>query len=191
MKYNRKIHHRRSIRLKGYDYSSPGSYFVTICAQNRDCIFGEINNEKMVLNEYGKTVEFTWYDLLNHVANIELDEFIVMPNHFHGIINIIVGAGSEPAPTDNRNQHGLSEIIRQLKTFTSKRVNTIRQTPYVSVWQRNYHDRIIRDERELSCIQEYIINNPLKWKEDNNNPANFSVDGNGPVNKITDEGWNL
>ncbi len=96
MKYNPKIHHRRSIRLRNYDYSQAGSYFVTICTQNKQCLFGEINNGQMVLNKAGKIVDFIWNDLPKHNKNIMLDAFIIMPNHIHGIITI-VGAGSKPA----------------------------------------------------------------------------------------------
>jgi len=97
MAYNPEKHHRRSIRLNGYDYSQPGDYFVTMCTQNRECIFGEIDNGKMKLNDIGQVVEDTWNDLPNHNLNIILDSFIIMPNHFHGILRI-VGAGSKPAP---------------------------------------------------------------------------------------------
>lgn len=99
-------HHRRSIRLKGYDYSQAGAYFITIVTQDRACLFGEVVDGAMRLNEYGRIVEFTWHDLVNHVAGIVLDAFVVMPNHVHGIViltdapdDVTVGAGSEPAPT--------------------------------------------------------------------------------------------
>ena len=91
-------HRRHSIRLKGYDYAQVGAYFITICAYQRECLFGEIVNGEMRVNEFGRVVQYTWDDLINHVDGIELGEFVVMPNHVHGII-IIVGAGSEPAPT--------------------------------------------------------------------------------------------
>ena len=103
MKFNPEKHHRRSIRLKKHDYSSPGYYSVTICTNNRECFLGEIENGKITLTPFGKLVEYTWDDLPNHNSHIELDEFIIMPNHVHGIIIIqndcTVGAGSEPAST--------------------------------------------------------------------------------------------
>lgn len=194
MKYNPAIHHRRSIRLKGYDYSQNGMYFITVCIQNRECLLGEIENEKMILNEYGEIIELTWFDLTNHNTNILLDYFMIMPNHVHGIVMImnneksVVGAGSkpalikinsvdigmdfkgaglEPAPT------GLTEIVRQFKTFSAKRINKLRNTPANPVWQRNFYDHIIRSEQGLTRIREYMINNPIKWDSDRNNPENL------------------
>ena len=100
MKYNAEIHHRQSIRLKGYDYSQNGAYFVTVCTHNRECLLGKIMGGEMMLNKYGKIVEECWWGLINHYQNMQLDYFIVMPNHFHGIIMINnVGAGLKPAPT--------------------------------------------------------------------------------------------
>ncbi|MCP9469504.1 MAG: hypothetical protein NNA31_05825 [Nitrospira sp.] len=105
MKYDPEKHHRRSIRLKGYDYSQDGAYFVTICTHNRVCLFGEVVDGELRLNELGEIVAWTWRDLPNHVPNVELDAFVVMPNHVHGIVVIpaapedtvaVVGAGSEP-----------------------------------------------------------------------------------------------
>ncbi len=190
---------RKTIRLKNYDYSQEGAYFVTICVKNRQCLLGKIINNKMALNNIGETVEFTWLDLPNHNKNIELDHFVIMPNHIHGIINI-VGAGSqpalnqnnisinnipdnckilidhkikraglEPAPTCN---HGLSEIIRQFKTFSARRVNKINNTFNNRLWQRNFYERIIRGQHDLNRIYEYIDNNPVNWESDENNIKN-------------------
>ncbi len=176
MKFNPDKHHRRSIRLKNYDYSQSGAYFITICTQNRKCLLGNIVRDEMMANELGKMAEFTWYDLPNHNKDIMLDAFVVMPNHVHGIIFITdtVGAGSKPAlPVHSKpaqeavpKGHGLSEIIRQLKTFSAKRINQHRQTPNNPIWQRNYYEHIIRDEFELQKTREYIINNPLNWRTD-------------------------
>lgn len=206
MKYNPEKHHRRSIRLKGYDYTQPGWYFITICVQNRECLLGTIRNGEMILNDYGKIVEFTWFDLPNHNAHVILDQFGIMPNHVHGIIVLddihvgagsvgagSVGAGSEPAPTPGSIptdapaatdadpptdtpaatvprppiiRHGLPEIVRQFKTFSARRINQKRQTPGVSVWQRNYYEHIIRNETDLQRIREYIQTNPARWRED-------------------------
>jgi REP element-mobilizing transposase RayT len=173
MTFNPAKHHRKSIRLSGYDYSQPGAYFVTICTQNRECLFGEIENGKMQIGEYGKIIKFTWNDLPNHVGNIVLDEFIVMPNHFHGII-ILVGAGSEPAPTDSIKHHALPEIIRQLKTFSARRINQNRKTPGISIWQRNFYDHIGHDKKELYRIRQYIRDNPVNWDSDEENPISKS-----------------
>jgi putative transposase len=169
---------RRSLRLKGYDYRQAGAYFVTICTQGRECLFGEVVDGQMQLNTLGEIVHRTWNDLPNHVAGMGLDEFVVMPNHVHGIIVMAdesvvgagsVGAGSEPAPTTTK-RHGLPEIIRQFKTFSARRINEHRGTAGVQVWQRNYYEHIIRDEASLNRIREYIVNNPPQWAQDRENP---------------------
>ena len=172
MKYDPNIHHRRSIRLKGYDYSQPGMYFLTICVNERACLFGEINNGAMSLNDAGKVVQATWNSLPEHYAHVMLDESVIMPNHMHGIVAIDahVGAGLKPAPT----RHGLPEIVRAFKTFSSRRINEIRDTRGVSVWQRNYWEHIIRSEPELTSLREYIRNNPLQWELDKLHPAAVS-----------------
>jgi putative transposase len=175
MKYDPDKHHRRSIRLEGYDYAQDGGYFVTICVFERKHLFGNVVDGEMILNEIGKLVKFTWLDLPRHNKNVELDEYIIMPNHIHGII-IISGAGLpqgagleraglEPAPTDTAG-HGLSEIVRQFKTFSAKRVNQINNTAGTRLWQRNYYEHIIRNENDLLQIREYINNNPYNWEND-------------------------
>jgi putative transposase len=162
-------HNRRSMRLKGYDYSRPGAYFVTMCLHDHtQRMLGDVVDGKMVLNEFGKIVDYTWHDLPNHNKNIALDESIIMPNHLHGII-VFVGAGSEPAPTDSAIGHALPEIIRQLKTFSSRRINHIRKTPGSPVWQRNFYDHIIRDEKSFIVIRQYMQNNPAHRGIDSKN----------------------
>ena len=174
MKYNSNIHHRHSIRLKGYDYSQAGLYFVTICVQNRECIFGEIIDNEMQLNENGKIVQMVWNELPQHYHHIELGEFVVMPNHIHGIViinDVVVGAGVvgvvraglKPAPTAN---HGLPEIVRALKTFSARKINELQNTRGEKLWQRNYWEHIIRDEQSYLRIADYIVNNPINWKND-------------------------
>lgn len=192
MRYDPEKHHRRSIRLKGYDYSQPGAYFVTIVTQDRACLFGEVVDGEMRLNELGEIVAWTWRDLPNHVPNVALDAFVVMPNHVHGIIVSIdapnapapVGAGSEPAPTQPipgpfnepipggiaAKRYALPEIVRQFKTFSARRINERRGTPGGPVWQRNYYEHIIRNEESLNQIRQYIANNPLQWALDRENP---------------------
>jgi len=185
MTYNPRKHRRRSIRLKGYDYTQPGAYFVTICTHRREMLFGRVVDGVMQLNEFGRIVEWTWYDLPNHVANITLDAFVIMPNHVHGIIIInppatvgagspMVGAGSEPAPTIDAaagpKPHGLPEIVRQFKTFSARRINARRGVRGVPVWQRNYYEHIIRNQRALNAIRRYIIENPARWQKDRENP---------------------
>lgn len=133
-------------------------------------MFGDVIDGEMVLNDFGKIVKYTWFDLPNHNDQIELDGFAVMPNHVHGIIQIIdvdtVRAGSESALTKKHKQHSLSEIIRQFKTFSARRINKKRNISGIPVWQRNYYEHIIQDEDELNRIRYYIQNNPANWKED-------------------------
>ena len=172
MKYNPDKHHRRSIRLREYDYSQAGAYFVTICTKDRESIFGEIAGGEMRLNSFGKMVQTCWLDLPRHYPHVELDAFVIMPNHIHGIVVLTyVGAGLKPAPT-----HGLSEIIRGLKTFSSRRINDSRNTVGTPLWQRNYYEHIIRNETDLDNIRQYIMDNPIKWGEDENNPRNIGRD---------------
>lgn len=193
---NRFYPNRQSIRLKGYDYSQPGMYFVTICAYKRQRLFGEVHNDEMVLNEYGEIVLFTWNDLINHNTNIELDTFQIMPNHIHGIIiindaadnraglepvsnragleSVSNRAGLEPAPTDcnpivraGSKPARLSEIIRQLKIFSAKRINHSRQSLFPEpVWHRNYYEHIIRNTQSYNNIADYIRTNPQRWAGD-------------------------
>lgn len=177
-------HNRRSIRLRGYDYSRPGYYFITICIHDHtQRLLGDISGGKMIPNTMGAIVDFTWHDLLHHVAGIALDEFVVMPNHVHGIIRIVgadfVGEGSEPSPTYpntapaptgiTRKRYALPETIRQFKTFSARRINEKRKTPGVPVWQRSYYDHIIRDEKALFLIRKYICENPTNWTGDSEN----------------------
>jgi putative transposase len=157
MVYNPDIHHRRSIRLVGYDYSRSGAYFITICTHHRECIFGEIVDRAMNYNELGNIALSHWHNLATHHPNIEIDESIVMPNHLHGII--IVHESSKP----------ISEIIRGFKTFSARQINRSLDRKGCPLWQRNYYEHIIRNEDELNNIRQYILNNPTNWQEDKNN----------------------
>lgn len=158
MSFDPQKHHRRSIRLPGYDYSQAGAYYVTIVAHGREHLFGEIVNREMKLNRCGQIVRYVWLDLPKHYPHIKLDTFCIMPNHVHCIIAL---------DAENYAQrHPLSEIIRALKTFSAKRINALRQTPGVPVWQRNYYEHIIRDERDYEIKHNYILNNPTNWEND-------------------------
>ncbi len=178
MSYDPHKHHRRSIRLKGYDYSSEGAYFVTICVKGGESVLGEVVGGEMVLNEYGRIVEACWQDLVNHYDHVVLDAFVIMPNHIHFIVILIdatvgagrVGAGLRPAPTGDK-QHGLPEIVRAIKSFSARRINELRDATGSSFWQRNYYEHIIRNERALNAIREYIHNNPANWLQDQLHPA--------------------
>jgi REP element-mobilizing transposase RayT len=164
--------HRHSIRLKTYDYSQVGAYFITICAHHHVCLFGEISNGIMQLNNAGKIIKEGWLTLSDKFLNIRTDFFVVMPNHFHGIINIesanFVGAIHE-LPLHRRGML-LPKIIGYFKMNTGKRINQLRQSPATPVWQRNYYEHVIRNEKSLNKIREYVQNNPLKWDLDQYNP---------------------
>lgn len=171
-----------STRLKNHDYSENGYYFVTVCVKNREYLFGEIENGSMKINEYGTIVKKCWDDLGNHYENLQLGEFVIMPNHVHGImiidndIPIETGykqkeTGYKPVSTKTKKKmmikkHGISEFVRAFKTFSSRRINKLRNAQSVPVWQTRYYDHIIQNEKELSEICDYINNNPLKWEED-------------------------
>lgn len=186
--------HRRSIRLRGYDYAQAGAYFVTIVTKDRACLFGEIVDGEMRPNQFGRIIQATWNELPEHYSGVECDAFVVMPNHVHGIIVLVeddggvgsndVGAGLKPAQPGLRpttapraglnpapTRHRLAEIIRAFKTFSARRINDMRKTPGFPIWQRNYYEHIVRSENELNRIREYIANNPLQWEMDRENPS--------------------
>jgi REP element-mobilizing transposase RayT len=181
MTFNSAIHHRKSIRLKEYDYSQNGAYFITICANDREYLFGEINAGTNAHADAGKMVDQQWNKLSNRFQNIQLDEYVVMPNHLHGIIIIVgaplVGAHSIPmvAPTDAPT---IGDIVGAFKSITTHEyIIGVKNNNWPEfnkkLWQRNYYEHIIRNEKSLNKIREYIINNPFKWDTDRNNPINF------------------
>jgi putative transposase len=174
MECNQKPRYRRLNRLKDYDYSQLGAYFITICTKNRSCLFGEIDNDRMRLSSYGEIIRLSWFDLPQHYTNMELDVFVIMPNHIHGIIFLTdVGAGLKPAPTVPAGHcHPLPEIIRGFKTFSSRKINELRNMSGTALWQRNYYEHVIRRDESLEKIREYIETNPLRWALDKENPVN-------------------
>jgi putative transposase len=173
--------HRRSIRLKGYDYSQPGAYFITICTQDRACLFGEVVDGEMRLNDAGQMVQDVWDELPAFYPGVQTDAFIVMPNHIHGII-ILVGAGSHACLDEIGQPQGvaptrlsLPDVVHRFKTMTTKRyidgVKKFGWTPFRRrLWQRNYYEHIIRNDHALQRIREYIWTNPLRWHLDRENP---------------------
>jgi putative transposase len=231
MKYDPQKHHRRSIRLKGYDYTSPGAYFIAICTHQRHCLFGEIINGEMQLNAMGQCVDAHWNRLATHFPHLQLDGFVVMPNHIHGILiltptenptprmgaalgnprshstgtfcpnatpgsdsvkpqpetvspdwnqgSIALPLESEPGVTFGREMGAdgvgglpnvaplragsLGAIVLNFKSVTTRRINQMRKMTSVPVWQRNYYERIIRDDQALEQIRAYIHNNPRSW----------------------------
>ncbi|MEH1840426.1 MAG: transposase [Nostoc sp.] len=243
MKYDRKKHHRQSIRLKEYDYTSAGRYFITICSHQRECLFGEVVDGIMQLNDFGQIVAEEWERSPNLRQEIKLDAWIVMPNHFHGIVFIepvaylgannhdvgindhAVGAqglaplqsnglaqsdaplqsnglpqsdaplqsnglaqsdaplqsnglaqSDAPLPTNmpNRKPRSLGSFIAGFKMAVTKRINLLRGTPRVPIWQRNYYEHIIRNEAALYKIREYVETNPISWNIDQLHPHNAS-----------------
>jgi REP element-mobilizing transposase RayT len=180
-------HHRRSIRLKGYDYSRTGAYFVTICTQNRDCIFGNVVDGAMVLNDAGMIAGDEWVKSANIRVEIEMDVFVVMPNHLHGIVIIqrdetrrgdrpVAPTADATKPPVNHMTSGprpgsIGSFVAGYKSAVTRRINHLYDTPGRKIWQRNYYERIIRNQNELKRIREYIINNPQQWEFDRNHPA--------------------
>jgi len=231
MIYAAKVHRRRSLRLQGYDYSLAGGYFVTVVTKGRENLFGAVAEGEMHLTQFGKITRDAWLAIPRHYPHVILDEYCIMPNHFHGILflsddgsrggsvqanslpdkddpagasdgqdrsqshpygvghNDISGRGGsvqanslpdkdEPAgasdgqdrsQTHPYKRHGLPEIMRAFKSFSARKINIIRRTPGVPVWQRNYYEHIIRNEKELIAIQRYIRDNPCKWDVDSEN----------------------
>ena len=193
-KYDPTRHHRRSIRLPAYDYTQPGAYFVTICSQNRECLFGDVINEEMILNQRGEMVERTWRELAECYPGVEVDAFVIMPNHVHGIIVLVeagplgvgpVGAGPRACPEGPGACPGrpqgvaptmsLPDVVHRFKSLTTARYRTgVLQDgwqPFPGrLWQRNYYEHVIRDEEELNRIRQYIIDNPGRWQDDVENP---------------------
>jgi REP element-mobilizing transposase RayT len=172
--------------LKGFDYSQAGAYFVTICIQNRICLFGKIENGEIQLTEAGYMVHRIWNELPEKYPGVEIDEFIVMPNHIHGIVVLNVGAGPCACPDSNKGQPrgvaptrlSLPDVVHRYKSFTTSEyrigVEQLKWIPFPGkLWQRNYYEHVIRNEKELNQIREYISNNPLQWALDNENPQNM------------------
>ncbi len=199
MPYDPAVHHRRSVRLRGYDYAQAGAYFVTLVTQGRECSFGEIVDGDMRLNEVGEIARTEWEKSAAIRREIESDAFVVMPNHIHGIVVIVeptaVGADGRPplpdtasgigghghaplrdAPSPNvppyRKPKSLGAFIAGFKAAATKRINEMRAMPGAPVWQRNYYEHIIRTEKELETIRRYIINNPRRWELDEENRPN-------------------
>lgn len=199
--YDPAKHHRRSIRLKEYNYTRPGAYFVTICTEKRACLFGNISVETMQLNGYGDIIQACWNNLLQHFPFVKLDTFVIMPNHLHGIVIIterdfnngnagrgeaffslpdklcqnFVTKNASPLRSTTQQSHGtqtgsLGAIMQNFKSVSTRKINTMNNTPGVSLWQRNYYDHIIRNEKALNIIRRYILYNPLMWAYDMDNP---------------------
>ncbi len=196
MPYDPQRHHRRSLRLKGYDYTQPGAYFVTICTQHGECLFGNVTETTMVFSHAGCMVQAIWEQLPQRFLPIELDAYVVMPNHFHAIV-IFVGAslvgaplvdcqdkafpvsarsraGTRPAPTVQNPS--LGDVVGAFKSITTNAyINGVRRRSWPPfdrrLWQRNYYEHMVRTERALQAIQQYIADNPARWHLDRYNPV--------------------
>jgi REP element-mobilizing transposase RayT len=153
---------RRTLRLPHYDYTFPGAYFLTICTHRRASIFGQITDGAMSLGPFGEAAAACWRDLPSHYPNANLDAFVVMPNHVHGIL--LMQEVSQSA-------RGLSEVVRGFKTFSARRINALRATAGKPLWQRGYHEHIVRGEADLQKIRDYIATNPARWAVDRNKPG--------------------
>jgi len=182
-----------SARLKGWDYRSNGAYFITICTKNRKHYFGEITDNKMVLSNIGIIADILWHEIKNHTKNVDLDAFVVMPNHIHGIVVInkpdnfddgvrcrdeacLVSTTTTTNVTnnnDNKNQFmssispksgSISVIIGSYKSAFTRNAHRL---GFEFVWQVRFHDHIIRNTTEYKRIFDYIIENPEKWNDDN------------------------
>jgi putative transposase len=164
------VHYRRSIRLKGYDYAQAGAYFVTMCTQDRACLLGDVVGEEVRLSDAGSMIQAVWDGLPNRFPGMELDAFVVMPNHVHGIATF-VGAGLAPPAEKGAASSAptLGNVVRAFKSLSAIHVNRLlrRSGP---LWQRGYFDHVVRDDRDLERIREYIATNPLRWALDRENP---------------------
>lgn len=192
VKFDPQKHHRRSIRLKDYDYSQEGAYFVTVVTWRRECLFGKIVNGETTLSHYGEIVQKWWSEIPVHFPDVETGAFIIMPNHIHGIILIEDRRGTVPVPNDDvhpqtqdrRHTKGgetpplhtptLGQIVAYFKYKSTKEMNLLDNTDTVTkFWQRNYYEHVIRDDTDLQNKTDYIEANPLLWDEDDENPNNI------------------
>jgi REP element-mobilizing transposase RayT len=184
MRFVPRINHRKSIRLQGYDYAQVGAYFVTTLIHQRECLLGDIVDSEMRYSAFGKIVEEEWKKSAHIRREVELDEYVVMPNHFHAIVWIIepsdnglietnagVGAtGRSPLQARSKprgpGQRTLGALMAGFKSKCTVRINAFRETPGKPVWQRNYYEHVIRNDQDLTQIREYILENPARWTED-------------------------
>lgn len=168
-----RLPNRQSIRLRDFDYAQNGAYFVTICTAQRLCLFGTISAGETQLSPVGQVVSSRWLDLPAHTNGLMLDAWVVMPNHLHGIVVLI---GNTPARIDTGvgprgpAQASLGAVIGGFKSAVSRQVTAERLTLVRPIWQRNYHERIVRNDRELDSLRRYIADNPTRWENDSEHP---------------------
>ncbi len=162
MVYNPEKHNRQSIRLKGYDYSNAGAYFITLCIQDREKFLSNVSDSSVDLTIAGNMIEKWWLELINKYPNIDLDEYIIMPDHFHGIIWI----------KNYETEINIPRILQWFKAMsTNEYIRNVKENNWKpfnkKLWQRNYYEHIIKNEKPLINIREYIKKNPLNWSESN------------------------
>jgi putative transposase len=194
-KFDPNKHHRKSIRIQGYDYSQVGVYFVTIVTYQRDCLFGKIENEEMILNDIGNIAVECWHAIPEHFPNVELGAFVIMPNQVNGIILITAERRGEVLsprynPNNNNSNQGsnqgeetpplrkrtLGQIVAYFKYQSTKEMNHIEtKNAITKFWQRNYYEHIIRNEREMDNIWRYIESNPAQWDRDEESPYTITT----------------
>jgi putative transposase len=200
MAYDPRVHHRRSIRLRGYDYAGGGAYFITICTQAKKCLFGEIIEGEMALNDVGRLVWQIWNELPQRFGQLVLNAVQIMPNHLHGIL-VLPGPGLEPglasatgapvvqpSPTNNvgvglalpkgtasgspiSGRTSMGDAVGAFKSICTIAVSRLMSHPGARLLQENFYEHIIRDVGELEMIRDYIVHNPQRWWEDPENPA--------------------
>lgn len=192
MPYDPERHHRRSIRLRGYDYTRDGAYFVTLCVRDRTCLFGEVVNGEVRLSAAGRIVAEAWTWLAAQYPYVALDAWVVMPNHLHGIIVMGDGGGVDDGGTGGSRtartgdahastggadasmgpvkRKPLGRLIGAFKTVSTKRLNEMRGTPGAVLWHRDFYEHVIRDAADLRRIRAYIAANPARWGRDRNHP---------------------
>lgn len=169
---------RHSIRLPAYDYAQAGAYFITIVTHDRSCLFGRVENDAIALNDVGRAVQSEWSAMALHRDHIELDAFVVMPNHVHGIIWLLDHPNtSRPASRERPSRafgkmdaRSLPAVVRGFKSAATRHVNIVRDAPGTPLWQKNYYERVLRGDRELHDVRKYISENPLRWALDAENP---------------------
>ena len=157
---------RKSPRIAHYDYSLPGTYFVTLCTYASQCLFGTVVDGEIQLSETGRIVNSCWLDIPRHFVTIELDLYVVMPNHLHGLLTI--DASRDAASTDKRPN--LNAMVGSFKSAATRKVNAAKGKPGAQLWQRAYYDHAVRTDQGLERIRKYIADNPLKWELDEENP---------------------
>jgi len=174
-------HVRRSLRLPGHDYASPGAYFITVCTRERVCLFGEVHDGQMHLCGPGEIVRTVWQNLPNHFPDVDVDALVVMPNHLHAILVLQPAVGAKhpelpdasPLPVSTR-PHGtrprsIPAMVQNAKSVAAREIDRLRRTPGAPVWQRGYFEHIVRTPDELGRLRQYIETNPLRWGLDREN----------------------